>query len=199
MKKKLAIPPQLQVSEGGGSFMNNARLGMYLFVATEFMLFAGIIAGYFILRTSNNNFKDYNPLPLGFTPFNTVLLVLSSVSLFIAQKSISKNDINLFKIATYTTFILGLIFFVLQIFEWKELQLTSFYATDNNNNGMFYLLSGLHGVHVFGGILMLALLTIRASRNYFNIKRKNYVAVTGIYWHFVTALWLLLFLILFVI
>jgi cytochrome c oxidase subunit 3 len=64
---------------------------------------------------------------------------------------------------------------------------------------MFYLLSGLHGVHVFGGILMLALLTIRASRNYFNIKRKNYVAVTGIYWHFVTALWLLLFLILFVI
>lgn len=198
MKENNIIGTQARNYAGGGAFMSNSSLGMMLFIATEFMLFAGIIAGYFVLRASSNGFAEYTALPLGFTPFSTLVISLSSIALVVAQQSVKKNNLQLFKASAVTAFILGLLFTTLQALEWQELQATAIFATDNNNNGMFYLLSGLHGLHVFGGLVLLALLAVRAVRNYFNFKTKNFVSVCAIYWHFVTLLWLLLFYILFI-
>lgn len=175
----------------------NARLGIILFIAAEMMLFAGLIAGYVVLRFGSGNFEGMPRLPIGLIAASTPALLLSSVALIVAGRGLRRGDRSRFKLGSVATFILGSLFMILQVVEWNQLLMAGVSPDDNVYGGMFYMLSWVHGLHVLGGIILLAILALRASRGSFSPVKRNFVVVASIYWHFVTLVWLGLFVILF--
>lgn len=196
MKQRVAIPPSLSSQ---GPALSNARLGMLLFVAAEVMLFAGLLAGYVVLRFGSGNFEGMERLPIGLTALSTSLLVASSIALIVASKAVKRGAMPLFKMAALATLFLGAGFLAVQVVEWRELMAAGISPAINIYGGMFYILSWVHGAHVAGGIILLAVLAVLALMNRITSTRRTIVAATAIYWHFVTIVWITLFMVLFVV
>jgi heme/copper-type cytochrome/quinol oxidase subunit 3 len=190
IERPLAMRPEPPVS--------NARLAIILFVASEAMLFASLIAGYVVLRGGSDGFVGMEPLPVGLAWLSMSVLLASSVVLVAAQRALNRGNRRLFNRGSLAAFLLGLLFLALQIVEWGRLVAGGLVPESNVHSGIFYALSGIHGVHVVGGLLLLAILAIRALRGAFGPGKRNFVVVAAIYWHFVTLVWAALFLMLFV-
>lgn len=195
MKDRVMVSPQFERNQS----LSNARLGIILFIAAEMMLFAGLIAGYVVLRFGSGNFEGMDRLPVGLTGISTALLIASSISIVIAGQGLKHGAVGRFKQASLAALLLGIGFLLLQVIEWNQLIESGASPDVNVYGGMFYALSWVHGAHVLGGIVLLAVLAIRAFGNKFSPARRNFVVVASIYWHFVTLVWLGLFVILFLV
>ena len=195
MKNRAITPTQLEQRQS----LSNARLGMVLFIAAEMMLFAGLIAGYVVLRFGSGNFEGMDRLPVGLTGISTALLIGSSIALVIGGRDLRRGAGGGFKRSALIALLLGIGFLLLQVVEWNHLIDAGVSPDINVYGGMFYALSWVHGAHVLGGIVLLAILAIRAFGNRFSPTRRNFVVVASIYWHFVTLVWLGLFVILFLV
>ena len=90
----------------------------------------------------------------------------------------------------FTTFLLGATFLFIQINEYVHV---GFSPQDNAQGTIFYSLTGLHGAHVFIGLTLLAMVTVRAFRGHFSAAEHHGVEVPGIYWHFVDIMWVIVF------
>ena len=104
MKQRVYVSPSLSSQ---GPPISNARLGMMLFVSAEVMLFAGLLAGYVVLRFGSGNFNGMERLPIGLTALSTSLLVASSATLIAASMMVRRNASGLFKLCVVATFLLG--------------------------------------------------------------------------------------------
>jgi cytochrome c oxidase subunit 3 len=178
--------------------ISNARLATILVIVTELMLFVGLIAGYVILRYGSNDFAGMIHPEMGLTAISTPVLLLSSITLILAQRAYRTRTVSLFRKGSLITLALGLLFLVLQLIEWRNLMGEGIFPAGSVQSGMFYLLSGVHGLHVFGGLVLLSLLAWR-SRPAAGAVGEGIVSAAGIYWHFVTllwgALWVMIFLV----
>jgi heme/copper-type cytochrome/quinol oxidase subunit 3 len=186
------------VVRGGGQIVSNSRLGMMLFVASEVMLFGGLMAGFLVLRFGSGNFDGMQRLPIGAAGINTVIILASSLMLILATRGLKRRNANLFRIGAVATFALGMLFLGIQCYEWNLLMRGGMLPSSSIYGGIFYLLTWAHGLHVLGGVVILAVLAIKAWRNAITLNSRNFVAVASIYWHFVTLVWVGLFLFLFV-
>lgn len=194
MKNRAVISPSLNSQ---GALMSNSRLGIILFIASELMLFVGLIASYVVLRYGSGNFAGMSPLPIGLTAISSPLLILSSITLFLGSRALKRGEYQRFRSSTFVTFVLGLAFMVFQIIEWNQLIAAGIDPAKNVRGGMFYMLSWAHGAHVLGGVVLLAVLSFRVLRNRITEKQKGFLSVTAIYWHFVTLMWVAIFAMLF--
>jgi cytochrome c oxidase subunit 3 len=167
-------------------------LGMLLFIISEIMVFGAFFTAYFFIRVAQG---DPWPapgmhLPLEVAGVNTAILVSSSFTLHWAEQSIKKGNRFGLKAGILTTFLLGCAFLFIQINEYANI---GFAPHDLAQATIFYSLTGLHGAHVFIGLLLLLTVTIRSFRGHYSPEEHRGIEVPGIYWHFVDAMWLVVY------
>jgi len=185
-------PPEANQS----SRIDRQTLGILLFIVSEVMLFGAFFASYFFLRVVANQGEPWPPdpfeLPVAVAGMNTAILVSSSFTMHWALEAIRQNNHRGLKMGLVSTFLLGATFLFIQMNEYIHV---GFSARDDAFGSIFYGLTGLHGAHVFVGLCLLAVATVRAFRGHFGPDAKDHlgVEVPGIYWHFVDVMWIIVF------
>jgi cytochrome c oxidase subunit 3 len=165
---------------------------MLLFIASEIMLFGSFFTAYFFVRVVNG--IDWPPaefhLPVFVAGVNTCVLVTSSFTIHWALQSIKRGNHAGLKAGLVLTVCLGLVFLLTQIREYSRV---GFAPHDGAFGTIFYGLTGLHGAHVFVGLCLLSMATIRAFRGHFSPDHHHGVEIPGIYWHFVDVMWIVVY------
>ena len=184
-------PPEANRS----SRVDPQMLGMLLFIISEIMVFGAFFTAYFFIRVVADDpwFPiDDVELPKLVAGFNTAILVSSSLTLHWAETCAKKDNRFGLKAGMLTTFLLGLTFLFVQINEYVHL---GFSTRTEAFGTIFYSLTGLHGAHVFVGLMLLTFATIRAFRGHFDKEAEEHlgVEVPGIYWHFVDVMWIVVY------
>ncbi|TML75350.1 MAG: heme-copper oxidase subunit III [Actinobacteria bacterium] len=165
---------------------------MYLFIASEIMLFGSFFTAYFFVRIVNGIPWPTPPyhLPVFVATINTVILMTSSATMHWGTQAIKRGNVWGMRAGLLLTFLMGTAFLTSQIFEYMR-------AGFNTSNGafptIFFCLTGLHGCHVFVGLSILLFMTIRAFRGHFSAEHHHGVEIGGIYWHFVDVMWIVVF------
>ena len=167
-------------------------LGMLLFIISEIMVFGAFFTAYFFIRVSQGDTwpAPGTHLPLEVAGLNTAILVSSSFTLHWAEAAIKKGNRFGLKAGIFTTLLLGCAFLFIQINEYANI---GFAPQDHAQATIFYSLTGLHGAHVFIGLILLSIVTIRAFRGHYSPEQHRGIEVPGIYWHFVDAMWLVVY------
>jgi len=178
---------------------NRYRIGMWVGLASVAMMFTSLSSAYIVRSASSN---DWTPLPMPRVLFvSTALILTSSITLEAARRKLKAGLNALYKRWLLVTVILGLAFLVAQLFAWRQLVRQGIYLASNPHSSFFYLLSGAHAVHLLGGLLGLTFLSLRWRRQVTEqaslTKRKAATDAVTVYWHFMDALWIYLFLLLF--
>jgi cytochrome c oxidase subunit 3 len=167
-------------------------LGMFLFIASETMLFGSFFTAYFFVRvTAGTAWPDPEfHLPVFVAGVNTAILVTSSFTMHWALQSIKRGNRAGLQAGLLLTFLMGLTFLLTQAREYSRIG----FATDDGAFAtIFFGLTGLHGAHVFVGLTLLAFATIRAFRGHFTPEHHHGVELPGIYWHFVDVMWIVVY------
>jgi len=128
--------------------------------------------------------------------FNTLVLVLSSLTLELSRRSLSKEAGKRFLGWLYATTALGIAFIAGQFLAWRELAARGIYVTTNPSSSFFYVLTAAHGVHLLAGILALFYLVFRSRQIIRTPQKRIAVEVTAIYWHFMDGLWIYILILL---
>jgi cytochrome c oxidase subunit 3 len=167
-------------------------LGMLLFIISEIMVFGAFFTAYFFIRVVQANPwpATGTELPKLVAGFNTAILLSSSVTLHWALTSVKNGNRWGLRAGMLTTFLLGLTFLFVQINEYVHI---GFAPHDSAQASIFYGLTGLHGAHVFIGLVLLLMVTVRAFRGHFSPEAHRGVEIPGIYWHFVDVMWVIVY------
>ncbi len=182
----------------------NARLGMWLFIASEIMLFGGLFSSYLLLRISAGDAWPVASefLHPGLAALNSFLLIASSVTFVLAWRSLaedgsssSQDAVRRFRLFLWVTTFLGVAFLAIKGYEYRLEWNHGYRPSTNNFFGMYWVLTGLHGLHLVGGVLLnLFLLGPGAAmRRDQPVRYLHRVEVAGLYWHFVDLVWIVLF------
>ena len=167
-------------------------LGMFLFIASEVMLFGAFFTAYFFIRVVNS--YPWPPhgfhLPVFVAGVNTAILVTSSFTMHWSLQSIKRGNRAGLQAGLLLTFLMGLVFLLTQAREYSRV---GFAPHDGAFGTIFYCLTGLHGAHVFVGLSILLFMTIRAFRGHFSPEHHHGVEIGGIYWHFVDVMWIVVY------
>lgn len=171
-----------------------ARIGVWLLVGAVAILFGAFSIAYLSRRHSAD--WSVGPIPLMLW-INTAVLLMSSVAMEWTRASARWDSIEEVKTALGATTALGIAFLVGQVVAWRQLVTAGIYMTTNPHSAFFYLFTGTHALHLVGGVggLTYALWKVRQSADAEAAARL--VGPVATYWHFVDALWIYLFVILF--
>jgi heme/copper-type cytochrome/quinol oxidase subunit 3 len=175
--------------------INNARLGVMLFIGAEGMFFAGLLSAFLVFRTGSVAWPPpFQPrLPIGVTAVNTCILLCSSYTMYRALRAIRRGNVQGLTDGLATTAMLGMIFLSVQGYEWVRLLQFGLTLSSSVYGAIFYTLIGCHAAHVFGAGIWLLIIFIMAKKQAFSREQFVGVQVCGIYWFFVVALWPILF------
>jgi cytochrome c oxidase subunit 3 len=167
-------------------------LGMALFIISEVMIFGAFFTAYFFIRIAQGEAwpATGTHIPELVAGINTAILISSSFTLHWAETSIKRGNRFGLKAGMLVTFLLGCTFLFIQINEYANI---GFAPQDAAQQTIFYSLTGLHGVHVFIGLLILLSVTIRSFRGHYSPESHRGVEVPGIYWHFVDIMWIIVY------
>lgn len=192
-----------------------AKRGMVIFLISEAMLFAGLIAGYLVLRAGAEAWPPSGAplIHISLPPvstmqwlmlINTVFLISSSWTYHQAERQLEKGKSGFLWFIVTT--LLGTIFLSVQAYEWIHLKHEGMWFNTHSVYGSsFFALTGFHGLHVFIGVLLILIATIRSAFSFFKknvwggsgLVSHSYEACTGLYWHFVDIVWIILFTLLY--
>lgn len=168
------------------------RIGVWLTLASVTMLFAALASAYVVNRAHSMPIIMPKVLWL-----STAMILASSATFELARRMLKRRVENKFKLWIGVTTVLGVVFLALQLTAWRELNASGFYINKNLHSGYSYLFTGLHGVHLIGGLAALAFVTLRKMEKWTIVRRRVAVDAAALYWHFLTGLWVLLFVMLF--
>lgn len=181
--------PSLAVSS-----INGARLGMLLFIGSEAMLFAGLLAVYIVLRFGSYNWPPAPLyLPIKVTWVNTVFLLFSCYTMRQALVAGHSHNQEKFVSCLSLTGFLGVLFLCIQGYEWVQILREGVMTNARIYGSTFYLLIGCHALHVFGAVMWLWLVIQWAKRGKLLASRFIRAELCGMYWYFVGAVWAVLF------
>ncbi len=180
--------PAVQPKRGRGT----AKWGMAVMIMTEATIFAGLIGSYFFVRAAAHEWPPHpiEPPELRTIGMFSIILLGSSVPMVWAEHAIRKGHQARLRLGLALTFLMGTVFFGFQIIEYMELD---FGIRDNVYGSLFYGITGLHGAHVVVGLLMIAMLMVKAWMGKFSKERHLTVEMVGLYWHFVDVVWVFVF------
>lgn len=172
---------------------------MWVGLASVTMMFTSLSSAY-IVRSSAANDWIQLPMPRVLLA-STVFILASSVTIEVARRKLKAALTKAYAQWLFVTVILGIAFLALQLFAWRQLAAQGIYVSSNPHSSFFYLLTGAHAVHLAGGLLGLGFLWLRSRRIADETaqleKRQASADAVSIYWHFMDALWIYLFLLLF--
>lgn len=182
------------------------RVGMGLILLMVLMTFGCLIGAYIVIATNRplewRTFEHQFQLFGTNLPFqvwiSTALIIASSIDYELAKKSLLEGNQAKARKWFFITAILGAIFIASQVLAWLTLVNQGYYASGNPYAGLFYILTAVHAVHVVGGIISLVFIVLKTQITTSNSnelsKRQWFAKVVGWYWHFMGALWIVLFL-----
>ena len=183
--------------------LTNSKLGIWVFLASEIMLFGGLFSAYVFLRIAapEGDF-DYwgSKLSVPKATFNTLVLILSSVTMVMAWASLKLKQFDKYKMYLGVTILCALAFLFVKYFEYTGKFHHGIYPSSSTFMGIYFTLTGLHVLHIIGGVAVLLFYwSPIADRMYKEDPEllANRIEITGLYWHFVDLVWIFLFPILY--
>lgn len=190
----MEIPYRIEARPDTG--LTNGKLGTWLFLASEVMLFGALFATYIILRAGAETWPQGRTLlnvPLA--TFNTVVLITSSVTMVMAWASCMRRQFSRYRTFMLLTVLLGATFLVAKYFEYSAKVHHHLLPSTNNFLAIYYTMTGLHAAHVFGGMGVNGYFWA-FGRRLWDIEPQwlaNRVENAGLFWHFVDLVWIFLF------
>ena len=187
--------------------MDSAKLGMWVFLLTEVLFFGGLFVAYAIYRSWNPGmfYNAHKALDWRLGGLNTIVLITSSVTMALAIRSFQLNRQKQGVWLLVVTWLCAATFMVVKYFEYAHKfhvgQLPGKYYTFAGIAGtnphiffsVYFMMTGLHGIHVLVGMGVILWLIIRARKGHFGPEYYTPVEVTGLYWHLVDMVWIFLF------
>lgn len=171
--------------------MHPKKFALWLFMVSIIMIFAALTSAY-LVRQGEGNWFEFDLPPIFW--LNSVVILASSVTMHVAYFAAKKDNLELVKIFTTITTILGLSFLVLQVFAWEELVNMGVYFVGNPSGSFLYVLTGLHGFHLITGVIYLLILLTSTYKYKVHSKSMVQMEMCTTYWHFLDGLWIYLFL-----
>ncbi len=165
------------------------KFTLWVAIGSILMMFAGLTSAY-IVKRNQANWQTFN-LPVAFW-YSTVVILLSSFTIMMALKFFKERAMSRYRMLMVATMVLGAMFIVLQVVGFQQLWAKGITLQGNVSYSFLYVIVGLHGLHVIGGVIALIVMSLMA----FSRKTRNYstvpVELMSTYWHFVDILWLYL-------
>lgn len=173
----------------------SGKLGMWLFLASEIMLFGALISSFIVLHMGSPNFGVPPPEIMGrpLATLNTFLLILSSFTIVLALWGIQNDKRNVFSFGMSSTILLGLAFLFIKSFEYQHKIHAGLTVSSSLFGSFYYTLTGLHALHIIGGLIFNVYILLQGLRGRFNSVNHERVEYAGLYWHFVDLVWVILF------
>jgi heme/copper-type cytochrome/quinol oxidase subunit 3 len=189
-----AIPYTVEERQDTGLY--NAKFGIWLFLSSEVMLFGALFSSYVLLRIGAVNWPMGSTIlnvPIG--TFNTLILITSSVTMVMAWVGLKEHNLRKFKMMLGGTILLALLFLVVKTFEYGSKFEHHLYPHSSTFMAIYFTLTGLHALHIVGGIIVNSYLWGPGCRMYQTDPERftNRIEVAGLYWHFVDLVWIFLF------
>jgi cytochrome c oxidase subunit III len=174
----------------------NGKLGIWLFLASEVMLFGSLFSAYVLLRMGSEtwpNQSDILSVPLA--ALNTLILIASSVTMVMAWASLKGGSVSRYRLYMGLTILGGALFLVVKSFEYGEKFSHDLYPSTSIFLALYFTLTGLHAIHVIAGMIVNAYLWGPGTRMWHHRREQftNRIEVAGLYWHFVDVVWIFLF------
>ena len=181
-------------------------MGMYIFLASEVMFFGSLFAMYFYLFGSHptwppippQNRPEFYVSPWPVPTINTIILLSSGVTCHFALDGLAHDNRRRFFFLQIVTIVLGLGFEFGQLYEFIQAFGRGLDLKANSFASAFFTMTGFHGAHVLGGLVLLTLILYRASRGQFDSRNHVGPAAVTLYWHFVDIVWVFLYGILYI-
>lgn len=176
---------------GGAMPIASGVLAVAMFIGSEIMLFGGLLSAFMILRAENSQWPPIGEprLPLLVTTFNTLILFVSGWTCIGAVKAARSGNRNALINGLQITLLLGAIFLVVQGSEWARLIRFGLTAGSSVYGGFFYMLVGIHALHVMGAVAALCVVLGQARSGRYLPEEYSGVVAGSLYWCFVVLLW----------
>src|SRR5665213_2352914 len=169
------------------------KFAMWIFIFTSFMFFAALTSGFIVYSGGKGHGLDVI-LPRAFV-YSTAVLILSSLTLFIASRAAKRLEFKKQRQFLWITFFLGVAFFVIQIYAWYILtyKMGIYFVNPNASRTFIYVFSGMHLLHVIAALVVLLNAIRGAYRNIPQVKNLFKMEVTSIFWHFLDIIWIYIY------
>tara|TARA_B100001142_G_scaffold202230_1_gene200668 strand:- start:289 stop:891 length:603 start_codon:yes stop_codon:yes gene_type:complete len=192
----IEIPYNVEERKDTGLY--NSKLGIWLFLASEIMLFGALFSTYIILRTGDPfwmmHVKEAH-LNIPLATVNTGVLILSSVTFVMSWISLKLKDISKFRLYMGITLLCSVIFLVIKYFEYTAKFDAGHYPSTHNFYAVYFTITGLHMLHIIGGIIVNGYFWLPGLKMWNTEPERftNRIEVAGLYWHFVDLVWIFVF------
>jgi cytochrome c oxidase subunit 3 len=176
------------------SGLANGKLGIWLFLASEVMLFGALFSTYILLRVGAVEWP-HGELSVKLGAINTVILICSSVTMVMAWASLKLNNFAKGRLYLLITIVLAAVFLVNKYFEYADHLGRGEGPWHSTFLAIYFTLTGLHGLHIIGGIVVMLYLLVPGAGLWKTNQEQyvNRIEYTGLYWHFVDLVWIFLF------
>lgn len=194
----MEIPYTVKEREDTGLY--NAKLGIWLFLASEVMLFGALFSSYVLLRVNAISWptgSDVLNVPLG--ALNTVILISSSVTMVLSWAALKEQKFGKFRMNLALTILLSLCFMVVKTIEYRAKFSHGIFPAESTYFAIYFTLTGLHALHIIGGVIVNLYLLLPGAKMWKTNPEQftNRIEISGLYWHFVDLVWIFLFPILY--
>ena len=182
--------------------VTSQRLGMWLFLASEVMLFGSLFSSYALLRSGAASWPDQSSIVnLPLAAANTVVLVASSGAILRARAAVRAGDLAGFRRVMAVTALLGMVFLAIKGFEYAGELGAGLLPSTSNFLGIYFVMTSLHALHVAGGVAVNAFLAGPGVRAWTSERARftGRVEAAALYWNFIDIVWVLMFVTLYVI
>jgi cytochrome c oxidase subunit I+III len=197
LHEKFVVSPEAEGDRWPFSAVPKLKLGMWVFLSSEVVLFGSFLGAYVFIRAATATWPlagSIHEIPLG--TFNTLVLVTSGFTMFLALQAIRNGDQRRLLTWLASTFVLGALFMGVKVAEWTNLGSSGFILS---NPGMslaasaYYIVVGLHWAHVTAGLLMMVYLMKKTSSGFYTKDSHEAIENFGLYWAFVDIVWCFVF------
>lgn len=195
-------PAEVRVDEHAATStgLPNTKLAMWLFLASDCLLFGALISTYVLYRGASIRGPFPNDVfDIPYTSVSSFVLLASSLTMVLALSAIQRGDQGQLRVWLLATALLGMTFVGGQVYEFTVFYREDLSLTVNLFGTTFYVLTGFHGTHVAVGILMLLTLLALSFGGRITQERAEAVELVGLYWHFVDIVWIVIFTVVYLI
>ena len=180
--------------------VSNGKLAIWVFLASEVMLFGAFFSSYILLRVGSSDWNEVSAQVfvgnvVTMAAINTAVLIISSVTVVLAWISLKLNDFNKFRILFGITILCALVFCGIKYFEYSEKIAHGYIPSAHNLFAIYFTMTGLHMLHVIGGVVVMGYLVGPGAKMWKTdpVRFTGRIECTGLYWHFVDLVWIFLF------
>jgi heme/copper-type cytochrome/quinol oxidase subunit 3 len=191
---ELEIPYNVHPRPDTGLY--NGKLGIWLFLASEVMLFGALFSSLILIRTSAHHWpRGWEELHVVPATVNTFVLILSSVFVVLAWANLRLRNEKAARMFILATLLCGLAFMVIKAYEYNLSLSHHHYPSTSNFFAIYFTMTGLHGLHVLGGMVVFAYFLGPGWKMLHRERERfvNRIEIVGLYWHFVDLVWIFLF------